>query len=315
MIRQPKDFILVFLAFAFLNPVLLAQDKADSHILSPGHTRQIELHHDNDFLLFTDWYYTTGSFITYRVLLNELEESRNKRQISVGLSQEYYTPSNVLADKIDDLDRPYAGYSAITSQLSFSNDERVLDFSLQLGVSGAISGAEGFQSWFHSGDNVNDPTWVGQIDDAIHANFYARYTREWHLNKGPFGVFAAWSPGLAMGTKDIYIDNGATFYFGKRSSLQNSMAYDQLGKIVPELFFLVKFKYRYVMFDGLLEGNLVGDNSVFVLNPVDHLFTYGCEVSYRKYRMEYSLGYNYSSPKAQTTDLHTWISMAISRNF
>jgi hypothetical protein len=315
MIRQPKDFLflIVFLFSFFIAAV--AQEVPKTTDSLPFYKRQIELLHDNDFLLFTDWYYTTGSYITYRVLLNEKEEGLDRRQMDFALSQEYYTPSNVLAKDIEDLDRPYAGYAAITSRLTFTDEVRLLEFALQLGVSGAISGAEGFQSWFHSTNDSNNPTWVGQIDDAVHANVYVNYTRDWPILSGPFKVFAAWTPGLAMGTKDIFIQNKASFYFGKRSSIMNTMAYHQLGKIEREFFFVVNFNYRYVMFDGLLEGNLVGDNSIYVLNPVDHLFTYGFEVLYRKKRMEYKAGYHYSSPKAPTTTLHTWISLSIARNF
>lgn len=315
MIHQPKDFLFLFIGLLFTFPIIEAQEAPKVSDSLPFYKRQVELLHDNDFLLFTDWYYTTGSYINYRVLLNEQDENRDRRQLKFAISQEYYTPSNVLASDIEDLDRPYAGYAAITSAITFSDSFRLLEFSMQLGVSGAISGAQGFQSWFHSTNESNNPTWVGQIDDAVHANLYANYTREWQFLNGPFKVFAAWEPGIAMGTKDIYIQNGATFYFGNRNALQNTMAYHQLGSVAREFFFALNFNYRYVMFDGLLEGNLVGDNSVFVLNPVDHLFTYGFEVFYRKKRMEYNVGYNYSSPKAPTTKLHTWISISIARNF
>ena len=69
------------------------------------------------------------------------------------------------------------------------------------------------------------------------------------------------------------------------------------------------------MHDALLEGNLIGDNSIFVLDPIDHLFFYGINGHYRNKRMEYKIGYNYASRRAPTTALHAWILLAISRNF
>lgn len=315
MIHQPKGFLLIICLLIISVRASYCQEAVQKVDSLPFYKHQIELLHDNDFLLFTDWYYTTGSFIKYRVLLNELEENRNRRQVMFSLSQEYYTPSNVLSENIDDFDRPFAGYAAITNSLSFSNHQRILEFTLQIGVSGAISGAEGFQSWFHSTNESNNPSWVGQIDDAVHGNLYANYTREWLLLPGNFSVYAAWASGTALGTKDIYIENGAYFYFGLRNPLMKTMAYHQLGTIEKEFFFVLKFNYRYVMYDGLLEGNLIGDNSLYVLEPVEHLFTYGFTTLYRKKRMEYSFGYNYASQKAPTTTLHTWISISIARNF
>lgn len=315
MKHQPIGFLYILSLFCFLPITISAQESSEAESELPYYKRQIELLHDNDFLLFTDWYYTTGSFINYRILLNEASEDIEKRQLRFGISQLYYTPSNVLTTRIEDLDRPYAGYASINSSLSFISDKRILDFSMQLGVSGAISGAEGFQSWFHSTNDSNNPTWVGQIDDAVHANFYASYTRDWQLLPKPFGVFASWRPSLAMGTRDIYLQNEALFFFGKRQDMTQTMAFHQLGEIRPEFFFVIKFAYRYVMFDGLLEGNLIGDSSVYVINPIDHLFTYGIDGMYRNKRMEYKVGYNYSSPRAPLTSLHTWISISIARNF
>jgi hypothetical protein len=315
MIHQPKGVHLLLFLILFFSSEFLAQDLMETEDEIPFYKHQIELHHDNDFALFTDYYYTTGSFINYRILLNELEEQKDRRQLRFSISQEYYTPSNVLGTRIKDLDRPFVGYSAIASALTFSNENRLMDFVLELGVTGAISGAEGFQKWFHTTNESSNPTWFAQIEDAVHMNLYAAYTRDWHILDDSFGVYAAWTPKMALGTKDIYIENQAAFYFGKRKSLRSTMAYHQIGKIQPEFFFVVKFAYRYVMHDALLEGFLIGDSSLYVLDPVDHFFTYGCEGFFRKKRMEYKVGYNYASPRVGTTLLHSWITISIARNF
>ncbi len=68
---------------------------------------QIELSHDNDFLQFTDRYYTAGNFITYRRLL---KNKKHKRQNSFFLGQEIYTPSDLEETDILKFDRPYASY-------------------------------------------------------------------------------------------------------------------------------------------------------------------------------------------------------------
>ena len=315
MIHQPKGVHFLLLVFLFFSSELLSQEVSGSDDEGSFYKRQIELHHDNDFLQFTDWYYTTGSFINYRILLNELEEERNRKQLTLGISQEYYTPSNITETNVRLFDRPYAGYSAITSALSLTNEKRLLEFIFQMGVSGSISGAEGFQSWFHSSNESGNPSWIGQIEDAVHMNLYASYTRDWQLLDDSFGVHMALTPKVAVGTKDIYIENQGAFYFGKRKNLRQTMAYHQIGNIQPEFFFVVKCTYRYVIYDALLEGFITGDSSIFVLDPVDHFFAYGIEGFFRKKRMEYKVGYNYASPRVGTTLLHTWITLSIARNF
>ena len=313
--NQPKGAIIALLVFLFFSSEGFTQETPDSEEELPFYKHQIELHHDNDFLLFTDWYYTTGSFINYRLLLNELEEDRDRKQLLLGISQEYYTPSNITETNVRLFDRPYAGYSAIWNALTFTNNRRMLDFTFQIGVTGEISGAEGFQSWFHSSNESGNPEWIGQIENAVHMNLYATYTRDWQLIDDNFGVHFAWSPKVALGTKDIFLENGTNFYFGKRRNLRQTMAYHQIGNIQPEFFFVVKFAYRYVIYDGLLEGFFREDSSIYTVDPVEHFFSYGLEGFFRKKRMEYNIGYNYASPRAPETFLHGWITISIARNF
>jgi hypothetical protein len=281
----------------------------------PFYRHQLELHHDNDFLLFTDWYYTTGSFISYKTRLDDGKDLSDMRQWEVGLTQYYFTPSAIKETLIALFDRPYAGYLGLYTKMGFWNQRRLLDFTLDIGVTGPASGAEGFQRWFHSSGESANPRWVGQIDNGVHANLRVQYTREWKWLPNPFSVYASWKPAIAVGSKDIYLEQGALFTFGKRSGLENSMAHGRIGEIVPELFFGVHFTYRYVLYDAMLEGYIIGDNSVYTVDPVDHLFFYGLEGNYRKKRMEYRLGYTFASPRAPQTTLHTWVKISIARNF
>ena len=86
---------------------------------------QIELSHDNDFLQFTDRYYTAGNFITYRRLL---KNKMHKRQNSFFLGQEIYTPSDLEETDISKLDRPYASYLGFNFQHTVTGDDWIFDF-------------------------------------------------------------------------------------------------------------------------------------------------------------------------------------------
>jgi len=314
MIGKAKGQACFLLLLMSISPLLFGQD-LDKEDDIPFYRHQVELHHDNDFLLFTDWYYTTGSFITYKTRLDDASKPENFRQWEIGLTQYYFTPSAIKETLIALFDRPYAGYLGIYNKLGFWNNQRLLNFTLDIGVSGPISGAEGFQRWFHSSGESANPKWVGQIDNGVHANLYFAYTREWKWLPNPFSVYAAWKPAVAVGTKDMYLEQGAMFTFGKRAGIAKSMAHGRIGQVVPEFFFSVFFTYRYVLYDALLEGHILGDNSIYTVDPVDHLFFYGLEGNYRKKRMEYRIGYSFGSPRAPQTTLHTWVKLSISRNF
>lgn len=277
--------------------------------------QQLELKHDNDFLHFTDRYYTTGSFIGYRRLLNEASESEDKRQFSLYVEQSFYTPTNILSSKIEDFDRPYAGFLGFEGTLSIVNFKRILDFTFAIGVTGEISGSEGLQRWFHSTNDSQTAQWTSQIENSTHANLYGSYVREWKLYEGSLNIIAATRPALALGTKDYYIENQAKIYIGKRNDLQNTVAYRQLGSIKSEVFIALQGSYRFVIHDAMLEGSIITDNSEFTLEPKQDLFFYGAEGYWRTRRMDFKIAYTFVTRRAISTRTHGYTTFSISRNF
>jgi lipid A 3-O-deacylase len=277
---------------------------------------QVELMHDNDFLHFTDRWYTTGSFIGYRKLLNEIDtENTDKRQFTFQLEQSFYTPSNIISSRIEDYDRPYAGFLGINSGVSLLNENRILDFIFTIGVTGEISGSEGLQSWFHSTNESQAATWTGQIENSTHANLYGSYLREWLLWESNFKVFLATKPKIALGTKDYYLENDIKLYIGKRNRLENTMAHRQLGAIENELFFALTGTYRYVIHDAMLEGSIISDNSEFTLEPIESLIFYGAETYWRNQILDIKVAYMFSTRRAENTGTHGFTTLSITRNF
>lgn len=309
-ITIPKIFFICFWLLCSVN--ISAQSWGGSRYAE----EQVELMHDNDFLHFTDRWYTTGSFIGYRKLLNDLDKKHTeKRQFTLQLEQTFYTPSNRISSKIEDFDRPYAGYLGFNSGLTLINEKRILDFIFSIGVTGEISGSEALQSWFHSTNESQIATWTGQIDNNTHANLYGSYLREWLLWDANFTVFLATKPKIALGTKDYYLENDITLYVGKRNHLENTMAYRQLGDIENELFFAVTGAYRYVIHDAMLKGSIIADNSEFTLEPVDSVFFYGAEAYWRMQILDVKVAYMFTTKRAETTGTHGFSTLSITRNF
>ena len=275
---------------------------------------QIELRHDNDFLHSTDRYYTTGNFIYYRRLLTK---KKHKRQNSFFLNQEIYTPSDIEETDMSKFDRPYASYLGINFQHTVTGDDWIFDFIYAFGVTGEIAGGEWLQNSFHSTAATDSriATWEGQIENGFTNNCYFNYIKEWELNPNPFSIYFTISPSAAFGIKDLYLQNDFVIYFGKRNSIQNTTAYNQLGVLNNELFFGIRAGYRYVVHDTMLEGNLIGDSSEFLVDPYDHLLIVNAEFYFRFGRNDMKLFYNYLSTETKNVENHLNITLSLARSF
>jgi lipid A 3-O-deacylase len=282
----------------------------------PIYKNMVEIRHDNDFLMFTDRYYTTGNFIGWRRLLKQKNISSDKKQYRLFIQQEIYTPADLLETDIKKFDRPFAGFLGLTNGLTLTNTRRLLDIQLTIGITGPYSGAEGLQTAFHKNAfNSRTATWLGQIKTSAYGNLYTSYTREWNWQPNPFSVYFALSPKAAFGNRDIYFQQEAAFYFGRRSSIQTTSAYQQIGNTQNEYFFVIRLAYRYIVHDALLEGNLIGDSSPFLIDPYSNMFLYNFEFYTRLKRHNIKFTYNFRSPETRRTFPHLYFTITLSRSF
>jgi hypothetical protein len=278
---------------------------------------QFELKHDNDFLVFTDRYYSSGSFISYRWLSENKKDSINNRQHMLYLSHEIYTPSDLLETNTRFYERPYAGFLGFHYQYSIANETRLFEFEYAMGFTGKMSGASGLQSLFHNtaAEDSRIATWLGQLNNGVTSNLYFTYIREWNLQDNPLSFHISAGPTLAIGTKDIYIQNDAGVYIGIRNPMNSSLAYDQLNASKNELFVSLIMTYRYVIHDTLLEGNLIGDSSEVLRAPYQNLYLFKLGLNYRLKRNDFKLIYNYKTAETRKAEPHTYITISIARSF
>jgi hypothetical protein len=276
---------------------------------------QIRLQHDNDFFTLTDRYYTSGLYITYTHRLKNGILSENE-QLSFIIAQEVYTPSDITTAIITEQDRPYVGFLGVKTAWSTVKNNHGWDASLLLGIAGNNSGAGGFQRWYHKVFVVSDPpVWVGEMDNSFHANSYLRYRKEWTLAPNPFSVTLALEPQIAFGTRDQFAQADMIAYFGRRDPLSSSMSYQRLGTTQREIFFSLRAGYRFVGYNALLEGNALGDNSIFLVRPENKIIYGSLDLQHRFEKNEYFVGYRIQSPEAPGTSSHRYVSLTYSRNF
>jgi len=278
---------------------------------------QFELKHDNDFLMFTDRYYTSGSFISYRWLSKNKTDSLNNRQHMLSISQEIYTPSYTLETNNNFIDRPYAGFLGFHYQYSIANKIRLFQFEYVMGFTGKMSGASGLQNLFHStvATDSRIANWNDQLKNGVTTNLYFSYLREWKLQDNPLSFHISAGPTIAFGTKDIFIENEAGVYIGIRNPMNSSLAYDQLSTAKNELFVSLIMAYRYVMHDTLLEGNLIGDSSVVLRDPYKHLYLFKLGANYRLKRNDFKLIYNWETAETRMSEPHAFLTISIARSF
>lgn len=308
--------LLLCLFVSFFTSETFSQTTDVSSESNPFIKNRLEFRHDNDFLLFTDRYYTTGSFIGYRrQKINPACEDCTI-QTSIELQHVFYTPTDREAQDIALLDRPYAGFLGISSGYTVIGKNNLINLTLLMGVSGKSSGAEGFQNLFHSSGGIGRTVaWIGQIENSFHVNLFTKYVKEWQLLPNPFSVHISYSPEIALGTKDIFLKQQAQFFFGRRNALINSSAYNQMGTLKNELFFGLHVSHSFVGHNALLEGNLVGDNSPYTIQPKDKLFQFGFDIYHRRGKNDFKVGYTYETPATRTVVLHIFMGFSYARNF
>ncbi len=214
------------------------------------------------------------------------------------------------------MDRPYAGYLGLNNGWSAATNHSFYDLQLELGIVGKSSGAGALQRWYHNAVVISDPqSWVGELSNSFHLNFYARYAREWQLVPNPFSVHIALQPWAAYGSKDQFFQPEVAAYFGRRNTINSSIAYDQLGSTQREIFFALRFGYRFVGYNGLLEGNKWGDDSVYLVEPNAVVLHLGFDFKHRYNKNDYTVGYRFNSDETEATQTHQYIILSYARSF
>ena len=304
--------LLVFLVvFAFL-PNGQAGAKAQSSF-----SKQWEIRHDNDFVLFSDKYYSSGVYLGYRQTLENsfLKKENRKEQLYFLLGQEIYTPSNFKSNAVADFDRPFAGYTGLSSTWSSAGQIDYYKVDLNVGVAGPASGAGAFHRWYHKTivTSAGVPTWESEIANAFHATVYATYLREWQASVNPFSVYVFVKPQLAFGTREVFAQPEVGVQLGRRNKLQESMVYGQLKSTEREVFVVLSLGYRRVFHDALIAG--FGDNGPFTLKEEANRFYGSFNLEHRFSQNDYKFGYRYTTKSTILATSHHYLSFSYARMF
>lgn len=299
--NKVKSYVFLCLFLCFFTNKLKCQSQKDNLA-----KHQISLRHDNDFFALTDYYYSSGLFLSYTVKPNKVIFNPTE-QWQFTLGQEVYTPSQTQSTNVFSFDRPYAGFTGLTTLYSTGRNNHLWQSSLQIGLAGNNSGAGGFQRWYHRVIAIADaPLWVAEVNNSLHLNLAVDYCKEWIIAPNPFGVTIAVQPSIALGSRDAYAKGETIWYFGTRNSTANSIAYNRLS-LKRELYFALRAGYRHVFYNGLIQGNAFGDTSTFLTKINTDLLQFGFDFNHRYGNNNYCFGIRHNTAETPQATSHTYV--------
>ena len=279
---------------------------------------QFEFKIENDQVFLIDEYYTGGLFFTYKKNLPKnfifKKQDSSAIQLDITLAQQIFNPSDIDAIDVADFDRPFAGWLFSRFQIKKAKQNRTMLLGLELGVTGDPSLARVLQVAVHeftAPDNI--PTFIEQIGFRFlfNANYSYAHTFAISHNK----IFEL-SSNAVLGTKDIFIETGAKFVFGKYNPVNNSARSGFINSFLKkELFGFVSLQHKYVAHNTLLEGRLFGDEPTFTVRPTPNVLQLkvGGVFTFKKYTIE--LIYNANTEENSAATAHHYGSFVISKSF
>lgn len=245
--------------------------------------RQSSFVFENDMFTFDDGGYTNGfgylwgygpfdSFddrtpawmerLTRNLYIATLPDKQ--RRLTYGVTQEIYTPEEIVDKDPDPNDRPYAGLLLWQANW-FAYDKRVSDrLGLELGIVGSASGGEQTQKLVHEATTANKPQgWNEQLDNEPF--FRIGLQRSWRLRNGNIKQMEYDFIGIAhvgAGTRrselgaglSIRIGNGLDHSFAN-ASLNPARNLNLISGRPGNWYAFVGFGGEYVANDITLDGN------------------------------------------------------------
>ncbi|OEJ99220.1 hypothetical protein A8C32_08605 [Flavivirga aquatica] len=286
-------------------------------MFSQKNNQEIEVKIENDKLVMVDKYYTSGLFLTYRKILRNnfifKKEGNNVLQLNVALGNETYTPTNLASINPIDFDRPYAGWFFLKTEIGKIKGANALLLALEMGITGEESLAGKIQTKAHEIFGNDNPTWVQEIEFKFLVNLKARYIISKLISKH-HALHYVLEPSL--GTKDVFIENGLGYYFGKFNDLRNSSRIETIDKTLKnELFGFIYLGYKYVAHNTLIQGSLDYNDVLFTTTMSPHLFKLKIGGVLKAKRTIIKFIYNFNTKETPTSTSHSYGTLVFSRNF
>ncbi len=302
----------LLILMTFLITFCLADDLSAIDANNSWQLKRTNFYFDNDGFIGTDKQYTSGFKLSNLYYIPALEPAwlripfiyneKGEHFISIGISQQIYTPDTITSSALIQSDRPYAGwlYAEFSSHQTSLTDLDSL--SLQVGIIGKASQAEMTQTKVHKFfDGIRPKGWDNQLNNELGINLI--YEHKWRLVPEPlFGIQSDFIPFVltSLGNVKTEVISGTNLRFGWNilkdfghssidSGTENRIpSIANYYDIEPwSLSFLVGAAAKAVARDIFLDGNTFGNShSVEKENFVGYV-SVGANLRYRRFTVEY----------------------------
>lgn len=279
--------------------------------------QQLEFKLSNDKLADDDRYFTNGLYLTYRkalaqdFILPKIEG--NKLQLNIGVGNEIYSPASLSSIATEEFDRPFAGWLFGKLEVGSIKEKSAFFLAFETGITGEESLAGDFQIGLHNFFGIDSrPTWIEQIEFKWLFNLKARYIANWANEHNAFQYRI--SPSL--GTKDIYLENDISYFFGRLNPFQNSSRTGIVDTSTSKEFFgYVSVGYKYVAHNTLIQGSIFSDDDLFTTDITNHILKTEIGAVLQSKRNTFKIVYNFNTKETPLSTSHIYGSLVYARSF
>jgi lipid A 3-O-deacylase len=274
-------FLLFISPLLFLSAVF-AQDKT--------YKNEVGFQSDNDGFLAmrSDRYYTAGNFFYFyhALKINDTSSKVINRVLTFELGQKIFTPqTGAIPDPIY-IDRPFAGYLYVGSNLNLIyKNESSLKLQLRVGMVGPDAYGEQIQDLIHSTFGFYRPEgWQYQIQNAFQVNGSVEYNRL--LTRGKttdisFNSYGNLGTGITGAGLGLMLRVGTFNQFYNSASTTSTVSDNPNIKPLhnSELFFYYKPVLNIVAYDATIQGGLFESSPGFnEVESTPNLFVFSQQV-------------------------------------
>lgn len=279
--------------------------------------QQLAFKLSNDKFADDDKYFTNGLYITYqKALLKDFilrKTDENTLQLNVGVGNEIYSPSSLSSIATADFDRPFAGWLFGKLEVGSIKEKSAFFLAFETGITGEESLAGDFQVGLHDFFGIDSkPTWVEQIEFKWLFNFKTTHVFDW--SNQHHALQYRISPSL--GTKDMYLENDISYFFGRLNSFQNSARTTIVDTSTSKEFFgYVSLGYTYVAHNTLIQGSIFTDDILFTTDITHHILKTEIGAVLQFKRNTIKVIYNFNTKETPQSTFHIYGSLLYARSF
>lgn len=284
---------------------------------------EVNLTIENDAFLFSaiDRYYSSGIFASLKKpvrqrtwLANKLypKDSVAREHFYFQLAHLFFTPYNPRWKDPGLFDRPYAGWIYLQSGWQGTGEASSLQLSADLGMVGPATKIEPLQYWWHDIFGFRKPKgWQYQINNtpSVHASLYFIRRLAHHENAEIY-----WETSNKLGTILTQTVQGLSMRIGELKPFKESVwGGNRIGNQrrnrhrMDELFFFLKEKVRYRLYDATVEGNFIGRPSVETETLQPWLFHHQLGLCLAFSRFDMVFAHNVTSQETPKATFHQYI--------